>query len=133
PAQIVCDMVYHTCFGHPTEANALATQCVERSLKGARVLPYALNAAYAQYRIGNPSDAEKSARKCFELAREFASVSGEMHACLLLARLYWSTGRYTESRDWYDKFSNYSSGHAEQDLLFEYDILGAYLKLHDGL
>ena len=56
-----------------------------------------------------------------------------MHACLLLARLYWSTGRYTESRDWYDKFSNYSSGHAEQDLLFEYDILGAYLKLHDGL
>ena len=52
---------------------------------------------------------------------------------MALARLYWSTERYEESRKWYDRLSNYSTSFDVADLEWERNVLGARLALREGL
>jgi tetratricopeptide (TPR) repeat protein len=130
--QIFCDMLYHTCFGDPALASELAKQLVRRSVTVPSLLPYTLNAGYAQSRIGSPRDAETTLLRSLEIARQSGMIHGEVHACLLLARLYWCRAMYDESRIWYDRFANYSTLDVQPDLLWEHNILGARLSLREG-
>jgi tetratricopeptide (TPR) repeat protein len=130
--EIFCDMLYHTCFGEPELANELAKELVKRSLTVPSFLPYTLNAGYAQSRIAKPQDAEMTLLRALEIAEQSGMIHGEVHACLLLARLYWCAAMYDRSRMWYDRFISYSTLEVQPDLLWEHNILGARLSLREG-
>ena len=131
-SQAFARLVYHTCFGNPQEATRLAADLAEKALDTPAILTYALNAAYAQYRVGSSEVAEETLLRCLDLARKGGSESGEKHACLFLARLCWSNSRYEESKAWYERFSCHPLRLGEQDLIWEHNVLGARLAIRDG-
>lgn len=131
-SQLFFDVMYHTCFGDPDQGRVLAAELAEKSLQSASVLPHALNAGYALYRIGNSSDAERVLLRSLRIADASGAAAGKTHAYLLMARLCWSIGRYDESRSWYEKCDESSLTHASADLLWERSILGARLCHKEG-
>jgi len=125
-------MLFHTCFGTPAEAKRLASLVFERTQGDPAFLPYVLNAAYAEYRIGDWRVAETRFAHALHLTRRGNSRAGEMHARFLLARLYYSLVRLESARTWYDSFRELLSEISDEELVWEHNLLGARLSGKEG-
>jgi tetratricopeptide (TPR) repeat protein len=125
-------MVFHTCFGLPEEAKHLASRVFEETQNEPTLLPHFLNAAYAEYRIGDCTVAEARFTQALELAHRANSLAGKMHARVFLARLYYSLGKLDSARSWYNEFTKLLSEGADDDLVWEHNLLGALLCLKEG-
>jgi tetratricopeptide (TPR) repeat protein len=125
-------MMFHTCFGSPVEAKGLACLVFDETQNEPAQLPYVLNAAYAESRIGNWEVAEARLNHALELARRGNTRPGEMHARFFLARLYYSIGRYDSARSWYNNFAELLSEIASEESVWEHNLLGARLAAGEG-
>lgn len=129
---VLTALIYHTCFGAPTEAKRLASLLFEETNSEPGLLPYVLNAAYAEYRIGEWTVAESRFTHALQLARRGNTRGGEMHTRLFLARLYYSVGRLLAARSWYNSFREMLSEIADEELVWEHNLLGARLSAKEG-
>lgn len=125
-------MMFHTCFGAPAEAKRLASVVFEQTHRELGFLPHILNAAYAEYRIGEWSVAESRFTHGLELARRGNTLAGEMHSQLFLARLYYSVGQLEKARYCYSCFRELLSEIADEELVWEHNLLGARLFAKEG-
>ncbi|HKN67385.1 MAG TPA: AAA family ATPase [Gemmatimonadaceae bacterium] len=125
-------MMFHTCFGSPAEAKGLASLVFDQTQDDPAFLPYVLNSAYAESRIGNWEVAEARFHHGLELARRGNTRAGEMHARFFLARMYYSIGRYDAARTWYNNFTELLSEIASEESVWEHNLLGARLAAKEG-
>ena len=131
--QLLCDLLYHTCFGEAGVAAALAEDLIgAMSGDHPRNQTFLLNAGYALYRIGDSSRAEARLLEAFHSAKRYQTQTHAMHAALLLARLYWSTERFQDSEYWHALYSELYQRNADPSLVGEHSVLGARLALRRG-
>lgn len=129
----ICDVVYHTCFGDVTKARAAASAVAQDGFAALpRGLIFALNAAYSQYRVGDPKEASETLIRCFDVAKSSGSISAQSQAALLLARFCWSTEQLAEARFWFRHFASLNPSLEQSDLAGDARILGARLAIEDG-
>ena len=125
-------MIFHTLFGSVAEAKRLVSEVFEKTQNELELLPHVLNAAYAEYRIGEWKAAEAKCNHALQLARRGNARAAEMYGRLLLARLYYSVGEFHASRSWYNCFTDLSSEIADEELPWEHNLLAARLSLGEG-
>jgi hypothetical protein len=125
-------LIFHTLFGASAEAKRLASLLYEQTHTDPTLLAYVLNAAYAEYRIGEWTVAESRLNRTLQLARQGNSRAGEMHGRLLLARLYYSVGQLGAARIWYNSFRELLSEISDEELVWEHNLLGARLCAREG-
>jgi tetratricopeptide (TPR) repeat protein len=124
--QALSDVFYHTCFGDATKVRELAT-ALEKEIDLPRLIAVQLNIAYAQFRVGSCSEAERLAIQGLQVAQRLEILSAEMHCSLLLARLYWSLERIEESEKWHEHFASVLARNSDRDILWEFYVQGARL------
>lgn len=129
---VMTAMMFHTCFGAPTEARHLASVLFEQTQDEPGRLPYVLNSAYTEYRVGEWTVAESRFTHALQLARRGNSRAGEMYSRLFLARLYYSVGRLDAARSWYNRFTELSTEISDEELVWEHNLLGARLSAKEG-
>ena len=130
--QMLCDLLYHTCFGDAGTAAKIAEALVAFAVEDHPTqVVWLLNAGYAQYRIGSSDTAEATLQRGLEGSRRYRSLSREMEASLLLARLYWSNERFADSQYWHRHYSELQKRNDDQHVLGEHSVLGARLALRD--
>jgi DNA-binding SARP family transcriptional activator len=124
----VTDLLYHTCFGSVDRAKALASALAHVDLENCpEQLLILLNLGYVQYRIASPAEAEATLQRALEMAQRSGIASGEMHASLLMARLYWSTSRRTDSRSWLEHAEAVFLRSSDPSVLLDSCIVGLRL------
>ncbi|MFL5613531.1 MAG: ATP-binding protein [Gemmatimonadaceae bacterium] len=129
----LCDLLYHTCFGSASDANSAATMLVDKAFASLpKGLAYALNAGYAQYRVGDSDEAAETLLRGYDAAKRSGSCSAQVIAALLLARLAWSRGRVEDSKVWLRRYMNLNSSYPQIDAIGDGWILGARLAIEDG-
>jgi len=129
--QAFTEMLFHTCFGHPNIARSLAAQVFEYKQDDRSILPYSLNSAFAEYRIGNWQVAEFRFLRSMRLALDAHVVVGQMHAAMGLARLYWSLGRLEDAKLWQDKFAMIFEDVGDAELVWEHNLLASRIALRE--
>jgi DNA-binding SARP family transcriptional activator len=103
PRHALTAMMFHTCFGSQAKAREMASLIFDQAQNELAPLPFVLNAAYAESRIGDWTVAETRFIHGVEIARGGNARGGEMLARLFLARMYYSVGRLDASRNWYGR------------------------------
>jgi hypothetical protein len=125
PHQVLCDLLYHICFGDVEKAKDLADQLAHLSLTDrTEHLSFLLNAGYAQYRLGLQA-AEDTLSRGLSLARRVHGPTGELHAIMCLAYLCWSHRRKEDCKSWLRCFAELMSHDISFDAMWEYHLLSA--------
>ena len=119
-------MLYHTVFGETTLVPELIER-LEPVVELPRLLVVLLNIGYAQYRVGNCADAESTLLRAVESSQHFEIASAEMHAVLLLARMYSSIGQVNRSEMWHRRFTELLARNQDPNVFWEHAVLGARL------